>query len=265
MKISPRSLLLATVLLSAAPVAHGGHALTSPHDPDPAIGAPVALALVDDGGARLPTYPRHGRTWVLGHAGQRYRVRLSNRSDRRVLVVLSVDGVNAVSGQTAATSQGGYVLGPWQTAEIDGWRKSLQESARFYFSDLHDSYAARTRRPDNVGVVGIAVFAERSPVMALPPPVASRTAADAAETASAESAAPVAQQRIGTGHGERSWSPVSATAFVRASRHPVQVSELRYDDVAGLRAAGVLPRDPPRRSGAPRAFPGGFVPDPPAY
>src|SRR4029453_5272839 len=34
-------------------------------------------------------------------------------------------------------------------------------TAAFYFTDLGDSYAARTGRPQNVGVVGVAVFQEK--------------------------------------------------------------------------------------------------------
>ena len=189
-----------------------------------------------------------------------------------MLVVLSVDGVNAVTGQTAHPSQAGYVLGPWQSTEVTGWRKSLDDVAQFVFTDLSDSYAARTGRPDNVGVIGIAVFAEERPVAPPRPPTyppapvargahkAERSAAAQADAASAESM----RQGMGTGHGEREWSPVSRTGFVRATRHPQQVVELRYDDRVSLVARGILPRD--RYWDAPHgphAFPGGFVADPP--
>jgi hypothetical protein len=51
---------------------------------------------------------------------------------------------------------------------------------------------------------------------------------------------------------------------VRASRNPVQVTEVRYDDARALAARGIGPRrDMGRHRDAPRAFPGGFVPDPP--
>ena len=55
------------------------------------------------------------------------------------------------------------------------------------------------------------------------------------------------------------------TDFVRASRSPEQVSELRYDDLDALVAMGVLPQPylPRYPQSAPRAFPDGFVADPP--
>lgn len=241
----------------------------------------VLLDIVDrDTGQLLPEYAARGDTWVAGAPGHRYSVRLTNTTGERVLVVLSVDGVNAVTGETASPSQGGYVLDPWESTEIAGWRKSLDDIAQFVFTDLPDSYAARTGRPDNVGVVGIAVFRERQarPVYAPPaPPIAmdqarrdaaaNKSAAPAAQPADARAEAESMPQRLGTGHGEREWSPVGRTEFVRASSRPEQVSQLRYDDRDALVAIGILPRErwPHVRGDAPRAFPDGFVADPPNW
>ena len=58
-----------------------------------------------------------------------------------------------------------YVLSPWSSAEIAGWRKNLNEVAAFYFTNLSDSYAGRTGRPLNVGVIGVAVYEEDLPVI----------------------------------------------------------------------------------------------------
>jgi hypothetical protein len=237
----------------------------------------VGIDVIDrDTGQWLPEAHARGSDWIPGDPGHRYAVRLSNNSPERVLVVLSVDGVNAVSGETASPSQAGYVLAPWQSTEITGWRKSLDDVAQFYFTDLPDSYAARTGRPDNVGVIGIAVFRERTRPIAFPmpaPPVANAeramdmaAAPSAAREASAaaDSYGAAQPQRIGTGHGAREWSPVQRTQFVRASVRPDQVLQLRYDDIDALAASGIVPRPlPPWRAPAPQAFPGGFVPDPP--
>ncbi|MGO4551273.1 hypothetical protein AB4059_09240 [Lysobacter sp. 2RAF19] len=248
--------LLATTLL-ASPQAHA---------------ALVDIDLVDrDTGQWLPETPFRGDIWVAGKPGHRYGVRLTNTSGERVLVVLSVDGVNAVTGQTARPSQAGYVLEPWQSTEIAGWRKSMDDIAQFVFTDLPDSYAARTGRPRNVGVVGIAVFQEARPVRYEEydaPSSANGAARDAAAPAQsrAKAAAEASEQpqRLGTGHGAREWSRVERTDFVRATRSPSQVTELRYDDYNTLVAIGVYPRPrPPYWRDTPRAFPNGFVPDPP--
>lgn len=244
----------------------------------------VDVGVVDrDRGDWLDPIRNRGQDWIEGEPGHRYAVRLTNTTGGRVLVVLSIDGVNAVTGQTAHPSQAGYVLEPWESAEINGWRKSLDDVAQFVFTDLPDSYAARTGRPDNVGVIGIAVFEEARPVYYEgpyePAPIwrrdasAARDRAQAAKSADA-AAAPAAEgraereaaaQTLGTGHGEREWAPVARTGFERATRAPAQITQLRYDDYRTLVARGVLPRRPAYRWQAvePDAFPGGFVADPP--
>ena len=124
--------------------------------------APVAVSIIDrDTGTPLSVYLKDGRSYVAGKPASRYAIRLSNRSDGRVLVVLSVDGINVISGQTAGVSQTGYVLSPWQSYDIAGWRKSDSAIAAFEFAALEASYAAQTGRPANVGVIGAAMFLEK--------------------------------------------------------------------------------------------------------
>ncbi|WP_300334034.1 hypothetical protein [Accumulibacter sp.] len=222
-------------------------------------------------GQVLPRYPHRGENWIAGAPGERYALRISNRSGERVLAVLSVDGVNVISGESAASTQSGYVLEPYGRAEIAGWRKSMNDVAAFYFTALPDSYAARTGRPHDVGVIGLAAFRERPPAAARAKPAspASAEVADAAGSAGgassrmAESAASAAPT-LGTGHGERQWAPTRHTSFERATSSPEQVVALRYDARERLLARGIIPptvRPPQTR---PRPFPAenGFVPDP---
>lgn len=282
--MADRRRFLSSIPMILAAAVSGG--CSSP--PALAAGQIVQMQLVERAsGQALPETRHRGATYVAGRPGERYAVRLSNRTGARVLVVLSVDGVNAVTGETAATGQTGYVLAPWQTAEITGWRKSDAEAAAFYFTALPDSYAARTERPHNVGVIGVAVFRERVPLPRPTPfePVpyssggrsdgerraqagadtlGSSGAARAAEGAAARAPAPAAaprDERLGTGHGEREYSPIGRTSFERASTTPAEIAQIRYDSYANLAAAGILP--PPRRplAALPDPFPG-FVPDP---
>jgi hypothetical protein len=242
------------------------------------------LAIVDrDSGATLSTYADHGKLYVAGTPGHRYSVRMSNRSGGRVLAVLSVDGVNAVSGQTANPDQTGYVLAPFESTEISGWRKNLDEVAQFNFTALPNSYAARTGRPANVGVIGVAVFTERLPVWrerekiardAAPAPAAAppEQRADAARESSAAAtgaARPMAKQadamakseeRLGTGHGAREYAHVDTTTFERSSQSPSETVAIWYDSYANLVAQGIIER--PIAHQAPQPFPGSFVPDP---
>ncbi|MDP2022464.1 MAG: hypothetical protein Q8L16_16405 [Hydrogenophaga sp.] len=136
--------------------------------PAHALGRLSDIQVIDrDSGETLPVYQHRGERWVAGRPGARYAVALRNATHGRVLGVVSVDGVNVVSGETAAWNQTGYVLSPGQRYEITGWRKSDAEVAAFHFTAAPASYAARTGRPAQVGVIGVAVFREKTP----PPPV----------------------------------------------------------------------------------------------
>lgn len=112
-------------------------------------------------GERLIPVRHHGKLYVAGRPGDRYGIELRNKQGGRVMTVISVDGVNVLSGETAAPLQSGYVLDGRQVYSINGWRKNMDEVAQFLFTALPDSYAARTGRPDHVGVIGVAVFRER--------------------------------------------------------------------------------------------------------
>jgi hypothetical protein len=220
--------------------------------------SPLDIQVYDrTSGQALPLYEHHGRRYVAGEPGHEYEIRLRNTSDARTLAVTSVDGVNVVTGATAAYNQSGYVLDPWRDVAIDGWRKSMDAVAAFYFTSLPDSYAARTHRPGNVGVIGVAVFRER-PRVELSSADEARAPA-ASGRMRAESAAPA----LGTGHGAQHESVVQSVEFERASDTPDEVIRLYYDSRRNLVAQGVIaePRYARRR---PEPFPDArtFVPDP---
>jgi hypothetical protein len=256
-------------LAAASPAAH-------------AVGRLADVAILDRASGReLPVHWHEGRAYVVGKPGNEYQVIVRNRQGGDLLAVTSVDGVNVLSGQTAGASQGGYVVSPWERLDIKGWRKSMGETAAFYFTSLGDSYAARTGRPANVGVIGVALFQRAAPRYYPQPepqdwsgPRSESGARERPDSAgslakrsapSAEGRAmpapPAAQAPLGTGHGRREESHARYTEFERATREPVETIAIYYDSYRNLVAQGVLssyagPREP-------QPFPSGFVPDPP--
>jgi hypothetical protein len=88
---------------------------------------------------------------------------------------------------------------------------------------------------------------------------ATGAAQDAARRSRSELAARD-EKKLGTGHGEREYSPTTQTAFERASSAPAEIVQVRYDSYANLLASGVIPRARPMPR-QPDAFPS-FVPDP---
>jgi hypothetical protein len=257
-----------------------------------ASGNLASVAIVDrDSGAVLTTHYYRGEYWVAGTPGARYAIEIRNREGGRVLAVTSVDGVNVISGATAGWNQAGYVLEPGEAYQVTGWRKSNAEVAAFTFTDSPNSYAERTGRPANVGVIGVALFRERAPAVSVPPmirpgalglppspgPAASArsslsaghaeasAAAGPAAQASASVAAPNPEPKLGTGHGERESSYVVDTDFRRMQSEPNEVIRIRYDSLDNLVAMGIVSRPGPGTT--PNPFPGSheqrFVPDPP--
>lgn len=253
-----------------------------------AVGGLADVSIVDrDTGKTLAIHQHEGEYWVAGRPGARYAIQVNNRIGRRIEVVASVDGVDVISGATADHVQRGYVLSPWQSYSVNGWRKSDSEVAAFNFTSVPKSYAARTGRPNNVGVIGVALFPGEPPPPAAPPPppVAPQSRESAAAedqtelneiavtgtrmqggkaadsvSGSARSSAPAPS--LGTGHGSREHSSVVPTHFVRVRHTPDEVIRIRYDSHENLVAMGVIRVPRPVR---PDPFPGsqrGYVPDP---
>lgn len=237
-------------ILLAALVVFTGQAL--------ARGGPAEVSVYDrTEGRRLPVYWHQGRGYVVGKPGNEYQVTLRNRLREEVLAVVSVDGVNVITGQTAEPSQSGYVLAARGALDIQGWRRSLSQTAAFYFTSLPDSYAARTGRPNDVGAIGVALFRKK----ALPPsaPI-SGAGALRREQAAEDSARPAAEAQLGTGHGRHETSHAYHVSFERATSAPAEVVTLYYDSRANLLARGIIREQIPVAP-LPRPFPG-FVPDP---
>ncbi len=121
----------------------------------------ITVAVTDESGNTLQGFASAGRTYVVGEAGRRYNLRITNQTAGRFEVVASVDGLDVIDGKTATPGKRGYILNPNSTLTIDGFRTSDESVAAFRFAAVRDSYAARTGDDRNVGVLGFAFFAER--------------------------------------------------------------------------------------------------------
>ena len=232
----------------------------------------VAVSVELDGraAALYPAPDGSGRYYIEARKGCRYSVALANRTGERVGVVLTVDGLNAISGERETGRGRMYVLDPWQRTSVQGWRTSLQEMRQFTFVDERASYAARSAKAnEKMGWIEIAAYRERRAFVRTAPrqerpvrptPVesegdaAGRSAAPANEAArdSAEGTAPKrhgdsqARAYPGTGWGDRAHDPVVLVSFDPESEPSERVT-LRYEYRPALVALGVLPRRVPPR------------------
>ncbi len=245
--------------------------------------SPVSVVVeFADGGGALPTYGLGDAMFVEGRQGVPYVVRLVNHTPDRYEAVVSVDGRDVVSGALGRPGQQrGYILEPYDSVVIDGYRRSLDDVAAFYFSSVRDSYTARRGTAEHAGVIGVALFEEKRSAAARAPLTTRRSAPPAPEPfpgssrADAESAASEGPYEddgtaLGTGYGPDAYSPVYETEFRRRHRRrPDAVLTLYYDSYEGLQDKGIVPRtvDPyaaphrrPRRAD-PVVDPG-FAPEP---
>ena len=229
-----------------------------------AVGGLADLTVYDRSeGRSLTVYWHEGRAWVVGKPGNEYQINLRSRQGEDVLAVLSVDGVNAITGESATVQQSGYVLSPSRALEVKGWRKDLARTAAFYFTTLADSYAARTGRPDNVGAIGVALFRRKAQEPAPLSQIAPSAKSERQDSAAA-AAGRTAEATLGTGHGRNETSYARTVGFERATSEPAETVVIYYDSHRNLVARGVIPPQPPvGRRPAPNPFPG-FVADPPA-
>jgi hypothetical protein len=162
-----RRLIFSTALALAALSACAESPIRPPSPPltYDRLGSLMQVSVVDRAtGRELPIYRHRGEYWVAGRPGSRYAIRARNAMGERVMAVMSVDGVNIVTGETAGVLQNGYVFSGGERSDITGWRKSDSQIAAFEFTSIGNSYASRTGRPADLGVIGVALFRERVPV-----------------------------------------------------------------------------------------------------
>ncbi len=129
----------------------------------------IHVSLRDEHGQPLPGYHMGDRVYMVGEAGRRYSVYLENTTPLRMEAVVSVDGVDVISGNAANTDARGYLVAPYGHLSIDGFRQSNATVAAFRFGSVADSYAAQTQgTARNVGVIGVALFHEVGAILTPP-------------------------------------------------------------------------------------------------
>ncbi len=126
-----------------------------------AAGGAITVSIRGAGGEALDAMNVGDRTYVIGQEGERYAIVIENHSPRSFEAVATVDGLDVMNGEAGSYDNRGYVLGPYANLTIDGFRQSEDAVAAFRFSKVKDSYAAQRGAARDVGVIGVAFFAQR--------------------------------------------------------------------------------------------------------
>ena len=122
----------------------------------------VQVTVEDEDGNWLPAVRHEDKIYVLGKMGDRYLIRVRNLTNERVEAVVTVDGRDVITGNVGSTESRGYILRARESYAIPGFRKSDRKVAAFRFGEKRDSYSSQRGTGQHVGVIGVAVFRERS-------------------------------------------------------------------------------------------------------
>lgn len=125
----------------------------------------ISFSIIDDAGRGLPLY-RDGQNYYLSaNDGQSYQLHYVNSSNQTFEIVASVDGLDVLDGSQASRQNSGYVLRPYDTLAIEGFRKSNSAVASFTFSKPKDAYAANSASGSirNTGIIGTVVYELKVP------------------------------------------------------------------------------------------------------
>lgn len=191
----------------------------------------VDVKIVSDNGEFFPKY----ETFLRGHRdgeyyylkavkGQRYSIQVTNKSDRRIGLVIAVDGRNIIDAKKSdlRRNERMYVIEPYGTNTFEGWRTGMDRTNRFYFTNQSDSYAEKVFSDASaMGTIALAVYKEKIPKiaprsdMSLPK---METPGAGASSAALESRAAgkykmEEREQAGTGFGETTYSPSYVVQF----------------------------------------------------
>ena len=222
------------------------------------------------GGRPLPQDIVGGERRVEAVRGAEYELRLTNPLSDRVVVAVSVDGLNVIDARHSTPWDASkWVIHPHGTLTLSGWQVGSERARRFYFTTERDAYATRIGRPGDFGVISAVFYRERHPLTEIVPRrMAVPERGDSVGEAARDSAAgAVARSDPGRGNGLARRRPTpswpydgrAATGIGRSVRSEVREvgMELERDPVAVVTLHYEFrPRGP-----RPLAVPG-FAPEP---
>ena len=244
-------------------------------------------------GKAVKEYAHEGKIYVEGREGTPFSIRIHNNAYSRKLFVPTIDGLSVVDGKEGDFKSSGYIVKGYSSITIDGWRTSDKDVATFYFSSPEESYRKRVKLGNNLGVIGVAVFAEVTnwtspptvpwtvpiaphyphPITPQYPPypypvypvwyttgTAKNNLSNITQTTEAmccsKQIRSVQTQKLGTGWGEQKHSEVTTVNFERNGT-PEVTFEIYYNTRQELENAGINFKKEPLYM-TPQAFPGQY-------
>jgi hypothetical protein len=115
-------------------------------------------------GRACKEYTHKGMSFIEARSGTTYTIKIKNDNPYRVMAVLSVDGLDVVTGKPAEETNTGYIIDAYSSLDVKGYRISDDNSASFIFTSKGNSYVQQTKsNATNAGVIGLRTFKEKVP------------------------------------------------------------------------------------------------------
>ena len=113
-------------------------------------------------GKNISKHSHQGKFYIEGRNGTEYTLKVRNNTGRRVLAIVSVDGVNVVDGTPADNQTTGYLVNAYSSIDVKGYRESDTKVGAFKFVTKDHAYAKETTGSDkNSGVIGCMIVEEK--------------------------------------------------------------------------------------------------------
>jgi hypothetical protein len=187
----------------------------------------VDVRIISDQGGEFTkyrTYPRvaqEGMYFYMEAAKrEKYSIEVANRSDRRIGVVIAVDGRNIINGKKSdlKPDERMYIIDPHATNTFEGWRTGMDKTNRFYFTEQSDSYAEKVFSDASaMGTIALAVYREKLPEILHSYKMKDAPAGSASqapmEKRSSNRLERDKSEQAGTGFGETTYSPARVVQF----------------------------------------------------
>lgn len=113
-------------------------------------------------GKPVKKHSHDDKTFIEARSGTEYSIKIKNNYWARQLAVITVDGVNVISGEPAGSGVGqGYIVSGYGTIDIKGFRKDTDSVGAFKFTKKGNSYCNEQGLGGNNGVIGVRIYAEK--------------------------------------------------------------------------------------------------------
>jgi len=189
-------------------------------------GGNVNVRIVPDKGGQFTTIPFEnyfsGKTHIIkkyleAQKGENYSIVIRNTMGERIGIVVAVDGRNIISGKKSYLKKNEmmYIVGPYGSVKLEGWRTDDDTVHKFYFTDVHDSYSVRTFGDKSaMGVISVAVFLEKDrPAIFFDKTLREESHAPPAGSRGKSDSKSYGDESAGTGFGDGRYSPVVRVNF----------------------------------------------------